>query len=49
MKKKDCCDCVQYDKANEECTAWDLLETDPEEFDKVCPKIYDSEYQDDYD
>ena len=28
---------------------WDLLEYDPEEFDKECPKMNgDPEYQDDY-
>lgn len=48
--QKDCCCCVQYDKANEECTALELLEYDAEEFDRVCPKMNgDPEYQDDYD
>lgn len=48
--EKDCSSCCQYDQANETCTASDLLECDPEEFDKVCPKINgDPEYQDDFD
>lgn len=42
---KDYCNytCPQWDQANETCKAMDLLETDPNAFEDICPAYNNKE------